>query len=94
MTSNDFNLLMNTECSRCQQAVKFHRITPTGTSYCLEFNRKSSHRPVHGRSGSDMAWRERLAYRVKVNELVRSPLPQSIGTLINSELHVLIKEDV
>ncbi len=63
-------------------------------SYCLEYNRKSGHRPTYGRSSSDMAWRERLVYRVKVNQLVRSSLPQSIGTLINSELHVLIKEDV
>ena len=91
MTSNDFNLLMNTECSRCKQAVKFHRITPTGTSYCLEFNTKVSWRPIHP-TDNNVGYRERLVYRVQVNQLMRSPLPTTIAKLIHSDLPVLATE--
>ena len=81
MTSNDFNLLMNTECSRCNQPVKFHRITLTGTSYCLEFKFRKG-------------YRQRLVYTIQVEHLIQSPLAPSIGKLINSELKVLAEVTV
>ena len=94
MTSNDFNLLMDSECSRCKQAAKFHRITPSGTSYCLEFNRKVSWRPINSATDDNAGYRQRLVYRCKVDQLVRSPLPTTIGKLINSELKVLAEVTV
>ena len=72
--------------------MKCHRIPPARTSYCLEFNNQVIWRPIHT-TDNNAGYRERLVYRVQVNQLMRSPLPTTIGKLINSELHVLVKEE-
>ena len=75
MTSSEFNLVMDTECERCHQPAKLHRLTKSGRFYCLQ----------------PQGWRQKIpsatwVYTCKVAELIRSPLPQSIGKLINGEL--------
>lgn len=75
MTSSEFNLVMDTECEKCHEPAKLHRLTKTGRFYCL--------RPYGLRRViPNPAW----VYTCKVAELIRSPLPKSIGMLINGEI--------
>ena len=82
MTYDEFTNLMHTECDRCGTAAQLHRLTPSGRFYCLQFNYTNRWRK-DSMTGTDKHF---FTMRCKVNELIRSPLPQSIGKLINGEL--------
>ncbi len=75
-----FQEALHEECRKCGETAANHRLTKGDVFYCLIGKTVAAHcQPVK-------VW----ASKVKVSELVKSPLPTSIGQTINEGLGTFV----
>ncbi len=77
-----FNEALHEECRKCGETAAQHRLTKTGALYCLMAKRS----PHSDWSKTLKVW----ASTVRVSELVRSPIPTSVGETINKGLGTFV----
>ncbi len=77
-----FNEALHEECRKCGETAAQHRLTKSGTLYCLM--PRSLGQYMHTKPLK--VW----ASTVRVSELVRSPIPTSVGETINKGLGTFV----
>lgn len=77
-----FDEAMNTVCPECGDKAQIHRLTRTGTLYCLGYNKEAQKKKrwFAARRPIDV-------YFTPVKNLVRSPLSKEVGAVIDYNLH-------
>ena len=73
---------LHQKCNSCGRTFGWHRVTPTGNSYCL-VPTHNYEREVHWRRGTIT---DALLTHTPVKNLKRSPFSQALGKLVNSML--------
>jgi len=83
-----FQDAMKTECPDCGYSAQVHRLTPSGTFYCLTLNETGRERYMPRWSrGSGLVDLNAIVYRCKVMYLNRSRLPKEMGKAIHGYLN-------